>query len=170
MYLEIAGEDQPIPVYPLAPGSGHQPFTVKVASPHLDDPEPAETPSKTPSKTPSEAPHRPTSQVPSAFEPPASVQPFSAVDAGGSTGSRPPAAISDSFGTGFFESGAEFGRSPPRFPNFQTTFEGVRSRRRGARRLFPPAEVNEVTAEVGGVSAQLSPDAKPEYTGGKVSK
>ena len=170
VYLELAGEDQPIPVFPLAPGSGHQPFTVKVAFP-LANPESAETPSETL--------HKPTSQVPSPFEP-AESERFSADDASPSLDSPEPlpASLPGSFGTEFFESGADFGRTPSaRFPNFETSFEGLPSRRRGARRLVLPAEVTEVTPEVSGVttkvigdSGQLSPEAEPEYAGSKVSK
>ena len=171
MYLELAGEDQPIPVFPLAPGSGHQPFTVKVASP-LTHPESAETSSETS--------HKPTSQVPSPFEP-AESERFSADDASPSLDSPEPlpASLPGSFGTEFFESGADFGRTPSaRFPNFETSFEGLPSRRRGARRLVLPTEVTpEVTPEVSGVttevigdSGQLSPEAEPEYVDSQVSK
>ena len=162
VYLELAGEEHPIPVYPLAPGSGHQPFTVRVASPHLADPEP-------------EPPRKPTSQVPSPFEPPRSGEKFSAADAGVSSdpaGSRParlPTSVSNSLGAGFFESGADFGRSPPQFPSFDTAFEAARSRRRGARRLFPPAEVSGVTPEVSEVTNQLSHEPDSGHTDSEVS-
>ncbi|KAF0296178.1 hypothetical protein FJT64_006328 [Amphibalanus amphitrite] len=120
VYLELAGEERPIPVFPLAPGSGHEPFTVRVAAP-LSEPESAASPAS--------------------FQPPQTVQSFVAADADGTTGATRPISQFDLFGDDFFDtSAAGLGRAPPQFPTFETVFEGAPSRRRGARKLSPPAE------------------------------
>ena len=156
VYLQLPGEERPIPVFPLAPGSGHQPFTVHVASP-LSEPEP------TAGTT--------TGASPTSFQPPDTVQSFVASDAGGTTQATPasprpatpPDFGQDSFGAGFFESGAGFGRGPPQFPSFESVFEGAPSRRRGARKLTS-------LGEVAGVTAHVQADAALSHADGQVSE